>query len=249
MRQIRQILLWCSILVLPFAAGQAAAEPAALKVAVLEDAPPLAYRDATGQLTGFSIAVMQALCAEINARCDFQVTSFEHLVDDLASGHFDVAAVGLLNTPERREKMLFTRPVYRSQTLFFAKPGVRPGQPEIRVSTFKGSVQESYIRQQGWKSVGAQSADDMVEQLTAGVAQACIVPLMSSLSLRKNRAFLALGLEPVILPAPGFDNAASFGIALQRADLKPRLDKALDKIKVNGIYDRINSKFLPFRVD
>lgn len=249
MRQLRQFLVWCFFLLLPLAVTAAPGEQGALKVVVLEDAPPMAYRDAGGQLTGFSVAVMQALCAEMNARCEFDTRQFEYLLDDLASGHFDVAAVGLLNTPERRQKVLFTRPVYRSQTLFFAKPGVTPGQPEVRVSTFKGSAQEGYIRQQGWKSVGAQTAEDMVEQLVAGVAHACVVPLMSSLSLRKSRAFLQLGLVPVILQTPEFDNAASFAITPQRADLKPALDKALDRIKVNGVYDRINSKFLPFRVD
>ncbi len=249
MKQLWQVVLCCLFLVFSHAAAAAPGDAPVLRVAVLDDAPPMGFRDANGQLTGFSLAVMQALCAEIGRRCEFESRPFEYLIDDLASGHFDVAAVGLLNTPERRQRILFSRPVYRSQTLFFARPGVRPGQPEVRVSTFKGSAQENYIRQLGWKSVGAQTAEDMVEQLVAGVAQACVVPLMSSLNLRKNRAFLQLGLEPVVLPSVAFDSAASFGIAPQRADLKEALDKALDRIKVNGTYDRINSKFLPFRVD
>ncbi|MGE5470446.1 MAG: substrate-binding periplasmic protein [Bacteroidota bacterium] len=219
------------------------------KVAVLEDAPPLGYRDASGKLTGFSVAIMQAMCDEINVRCEFQPSSLEHLLDDLATGHFDVAAVGLLNTPERRRRLLFTRPIYRSQTLLFARPGMQPGQSTMRISTFKGSAQERYIRQQGWDAIGAQTDGEIVEQLTAGIAQACVVPLMTSLNLRKNGSFLKLGLEPTVLPAPDLESNASFALAPQHGELKAALDRALDKIKVNGVYDRINSKFLPFRVD
>lgn len=222
---------------------------APLRVAVLDDAPPVGYRDATGQLTGFSIALMRALCAEMAVPCEFEPSKLEHLVDDLAAGHFDMAAVGLLETPERRRKLVFTQPVYRSQTLFFARSGVRPGTPGVRISTFKGSAQERYIREQGWDLIGARSDGQMVEQLRAGVAQACVVPLMSALALQRNGQFLRLGLKYDVLQVPELESKASFAIAPQRAELKPRFDRALEKIKRNGVFDRVNSQFLPLRVD
>jgi ABC-type amino acid transport substrate-binding protein len=249
MRPGWRILVLGVALMFPWLIGAASAESQILKVAVLDDAPPLGYRDAAGKLTGFSVGIMQALCEEINVRCEFQATPFEHLLEDLAAGHFDVAAVGLLNTPERRQKVLFTRPVYRSQTLLFARQGMQPGQPGVRTSTFKGSAQERYIRRQGWDYIGAQTDDDIVEQIAAGVAQVCVVPLMTSLNLRKNRNFLKLGLEPIVFQVPELENNASFALAPQHLELKAALDRALDRIKVNGVYDRVNSKFLPFRVD
>lgn len=240
----RYVFLLCLTFGIPWAAG---AVP--LKVAVLDDAPPLGYRDAAGRLTGFSVSLMQALCSEMAAECEFEPVKLEHLVDDLAAGHFDVAAVGLLSTPERRQKIIFTKPVYRSLTLLFTRAGSKPGQPEVRVSTFKGSAQERYIRDRGWALIGAQSAEDMVEQLRAGVAQACVVPLMTGLDLQKNGGFLALGLKSSVLQAAELESNASFGIAPQKAELKGPLDKALENIKRNGIFDRINSLFLPFRID
>lgn len=224
-------------------------DAALLKVAVLDDAPPLAYRDASGKLTGFSVALMQALCAEMAEQCVFEAVKLEHLVDDLAAGHFDVAAVGLIATPERRRKVVFTQPVYRSLTLFFARPGLRPEMKKVRVSTFKGSAQENYIRGQGWDSIGAQTDEQMIEQLQAGVAQACVVPLMTGLSLQKNSQFLRLGLKYEVLRAAELESNASFAIAPQKAGLKPALDKALENIKRNGVFDRINSLYLPLRID
>lgn len=245
----QRLLAGCLVLLLSLGAGSVMAGPLMLKVAVLDDSPPLGFRDGNGQLTGFSISVMRALCAEMAMHCEFETRRLEHLIDDLAAGHFDVAAIGLLNTPERRQRIAFTKPVYRSLTLLFARPGVKPGQPGVRLSTFKGSAQERYIKAQGWDFVGAQTDLEIIEQLRAGVTQACIVPLMTSLNLQRSPKFLQLDFEMSVLNLPELDTNASFGISPARPELKMHLDKALERIKLNGTYDRINSQFLPFRVD
>ena len=49
-------------------AGHAAAAP--LRVAVLENSPPMAFRDAAGRLTGFSVEVARAVCAEMKVQCE-----------------------------------------------------------------------------------------------------------------------------------------------------------------------------------
>lgn len=245
----RLVLALCCGLLPALPGGMAWAESQPVfKVAVLDDAPPLAYRDAGGNLTGFSYSLAQAMCVELNVHCQFEVTKLDYLVDDLAAGHFDFAAVGLLNTVERRQKILFTRPVYRSVTMWFARPGVQPDQAGVRVAVFKGSAQERYALSQGWRTVAAQTDVQMVEQLAAGVVQVALAPLMTSLNLQKHGKFLQLGLRSTVLSAPELEGNACFGIAPGRADLKLRLDEALDKIKRNGIYDRINSLYLPFRV-
>ena len=220
-----------------------------LRVAVLDDAPPLAYRNSKGSLTGFANEIMRALCTEMQASCEFVPVSLERVIDELAAGYFDVAAIGLLATPERQQKILFTRPVYRSMTMFFAREGVKPGQRNVRLSVFKGSVQENYARREGWDYVGAVSESDIVEQLEAGVSRYCLVPLMTSVSLQRNPRFAALGLQAQLLPVSELSGDAAFGVAPGRWVVKDAIDQALDRIKRNGVYDRINSQFLPLRVN
>ena len=72
-------LVWCLL------AGMAQAQPQPIRVAVLENAPPLGYRDAEGNLTGFAINIARALCAEIGARCEFEATRLESLIERLAA--------------------------------------------------------------------------------------------------------------------------------------------------------------------
>lgn len=244
----RTFALWLSMASC-LSAGTVGAEPGTLKVAVLEAAPPLGYRDTSGKLTGFAIGVARALCTEIGAQCEFEVTRLESSVDGVATGRFDFAAIGLLITPERSQKVLFTKPVYRSVTLWVGRAGTQPGDPGARISVFRGSAHESYAKLQRWQVIGAMNEAEMIEQLTAGVTQGAIVPLMTSLGMQRNPVFQQLGLNASVLPQPELAGNAAFAINPRRAELKAQLDGALDSIKRKGIYDRINSEFLPFRVE
>lgn len=248
LNRLRPLLL-CFNLLLAVLSGTVQAEVPALRVAVLDNSPPMSYRDANGKLTGFSYAVMSAICDELRVRCDFQVTTLERVVDAVAQGEFDVAAVSLLDTPERRSKVLFAKPYFRSLTLWFAPPGVAPGHPGVRIAVLKGSAQERYAIQQNWLVVGVPTNGQLGEPLTAGVAQAAIIPMSTALNLQKNKKFQQLGFASVVMNAPELAGDASFGINPRRPDLKEAIDEALERIVRNGVYDRINTQFLPFRVN
>lgn len=240
---LRQLLVsLCLLIALPASAQT-------IKVGVFDDAPPLAYRDDKGTLTGFTVAIAEALCAELKLRCELQVVRLETVIDDLAAGQLDVAAVGLLNTPERRKRIAFTKPVYRSTTLWFARPGVKLDAPGVRIAVFKGSAQERFAQAKGWQTVGAITDADIIDQLAAGVAQAGIAPLMSSFNLFRNPRFLKLGLSTQVFSTPELDTQASFGLNPRNLELKEALDRGLDTIKRNGVFDRINTQFLTLRVD
>ncbi len=233
---------------LSLGAGPSQAGDRVLKVAVLENSPPMAYREADGHLTGFSIEIIRALCEEMQVRCELAATRLDRVIDSLAAGEFDIAAVSLLDTPERRKRILYAKPYFRSVTLWFARPGVMPGDSGLRVAVVKGSAQESYARAQGWDTVGVPTNGELAAPLLAGIAQAAIVPMNTSLNLQKDKAFQSLGMVSTVMVAPALVGNASFGISPQRPELKDAVDGALERIKRNGVFERINSQFLPFRV-
>ena len=79
-------------------AGGVTAAEEKLRVAVLENSPPMSYRDTDGRLTGFSAEIIRAVCAEMQARCELQPILLERVVNALVSGEIDIAAVSLLDT-------------------------------------------------------------------------------------------------------------------------------------------------------
>jgi ABC-type amino acid transport substrate-binding protein len=208
----------------------------------------MAYRDEQGKLTGFSVEIARAVCAEMAAECSFRTMVLGHVIDALAGGEIDIAAVSLLDTPERRERILFARPYFRSVTLWFARSGVKPGDRGIRVAAVKGSAQEAYSRRQGWNTVAVPTNGELGAPLIAGVAQAALVPMNTSFALLKDPEFVRLGLDSTVMKASELVGAASFGINPRRRDLKEAVDRALEILERNGTYERINSRFLPFRV-
>ena len=231
-----------------FAATVAHSAATALQVAVLENSPPMAFRDAAGRLTGFSVEVARAVCAEMKVRCEFQVMVLDRVVDALAGDEIDIAAVSLLDTPERRRRILYAQPYFRSITLWFARPGVEPGQRGLRVAVVKGSAQETYARKQNWDTVSVQTSGELGAPLLAGIAQAAIVPMNASLNLQSSKEFQRLGLAATVMTAPDLVGNASFGIKPRRPEIKVAVDDALEHIKRNGVYEHINTRFLPFRV-
>ncbi|HEX6736036.1 MAG TPA: transporter substrate-binding domain-containing protein [Azonexus sp.] len=220
-----------------------------LRVAVLDNAPPMAFRDSSGRLTGFTVEVARALCQEMRATCNLQATKLNRVVDELVAGEVDFAAVSLLETPERRAHILFAKPYFRSVSLWFARAGIKPGDSGIRVAVVSASAQERFARSRGWETVAVPTNGELIEPLRVGIAQAAIIPMGTGLGLMKNDLFRQLELISTVMNEPELSGDVAFGISPRRADLKEPLDNALDRIKRNGIYDRINSQFLPLRVN
>lgn len=242
-------LLLCFVLPVGMAAGvEPSVSGQTLRVLVLEDAPPLSYRDRSGQLTGFNVEIVRALCREMQVRCQFDVTTQEAVVDAVGEGKADIAGVGLQETPERQGKLILAKPHYRSLSLWLAQRGVQPGQPGVTVAVVSGSEQEGYARRQGWATLAVSTWGGLGNPLVAGRAQAAMAPMISALNLQKSEAFRQLDLVPVVMRIPELAGDIAFGISPRRPGLKEEINAALDRIKRNGTYDRINSRFLPFRV-
>ena len=230
-------------------AATAGDERTIVRVAVLDNSPPMAFRDAQGELTGFSVAMIRILCEEMKINCVLQATSIERVLDQVAAGEVDIGAVSLLETPERRARVIFAKPYFRSISLWFAKPGVLPTQSGVRVAVVHGSAQERYALGKAWNVVTVHSNGDLGEPLVAGKAQAAIIPMATGLSLMKRPDFSNLGLVTTVMNEPELTGDTSFIISPRFPELKAQMDMALDRIKRNGVYDRINSQFLPFRVN
>jgi ABC-type amino acid transport substrate-binding protein len=224
------------------------AHAGALRVVVPEDAAPMAYRDDTGRLTGFSVEIARALCEEIRVTCQFEITPQQELRERLLQGKADMAASSVFEVPEQRGKLIQANPYYRSLSLWLGGMDVPPGRQGLRVAVVNGSIQEDYARRQGWETRAVRSSGELARALISGEAQAALVPMIVALHMQKNEAFRRLGLAPTVLRAPELGDDVSFGISPRRPELRHEINAALERIKRNGTYDRINYRFLPFRV-
>jgi polar amino acid transport system substrate-binding protein len=82
-----------------------------LKVGSDTTYPPMETVDpATGQIVGFDIDVVNAICAKINCKAEFVTTAWDGIFGALQQGGFDLVASGVSITDERKQTMDFSDP-------------------------------------------------------------------------------------------------------------------------------------------
>lgn len=219
-----------------------------LRVAVIGNSPPMSYEDERGRLVGFNIEMAEALCQTMRVRCKLQQVSIGNVIDALVAGEADFAAVSLLVTPERQQKVIFSKPYYRSQSIWLAQATNRPGTPGITVGAVRGSAQARHVEAEGWKSLFVEHHRELPALLAAGTVDAVLVPMPTALQLLQDKALQGRNIGPGVLPAPQLSGDVAFSISPQRPDLQARIDAAIDAVKSDGRFDRINTKYLPFRL-
>ncbi|MFE0015095.1 transporter substrate-binding domain-containing protein [Mesorhizobium sp. NPDC059054] len=90
-----------------------------LKVGSDTTSPPMESVDtATGQIVGFDVDVVNAICAKINCKAEFVTTGWDGIFAALDQGNFDLVASGVSITDERKKAMDFSEPyIVNSQAI------------------------------------------------------------------------------------------------------------------------------------
>jgi polar amino acid transport system substrate-binding protein len=74
--------------------------------------PPFEYVDETGNVVGFDVDLVDAICERINCVAEFQTTAWDGIFAALAAGEFDMVASGVSITPERAQVVEFGDPYH-----------------------------------------------------------------------------------------------------------------------------------------
>jgi len=72
--------------------------------------PPYEYTNDKGEITGYSVAIMQSFAKHLGVKPEFQKTAFSGILPGLISGSFNAEGSTLNITAERAKKVLFTVP-------------------------------------------------------------------------------------------------------------------------------------------
>ncbi|KQX42316.1 transporter substrate-binding domain-containing protein [Ensifer adhaerens] len=105
-----------------------------LKVGSDTTSPPMESIDpATGQVVGFDVDVVNAVCAKINCQAEFITTGWDGIFAALDQGSFDLVASGVSITEERKKAMDFSDPyIVNSQAVL-----MRADDQGITLDAFK----------------------------------------------------------------------------------------------------------------
>ncbi len=74
--------------------------------------PPFETVDEAGNIVGFDIDVVNAICERVNCVAEFRTTAWDGIFPALAAGEFDMVASGVTITAERALVVDFTEPYF-----------------------------------------------------------------------------------------------------------------------------------------
>jgi lysine-arginine-ornithine-binding protein len=221
--------------------------------------PPFNYVDGDNGLQGFEIDVAKALCAELRATCSFTSDDWDSLIPDLKARKFDAIVASLEITEERRQKVAFTRPYYRTPAVFMGRTDspVTDVSPEalkgLRLGAMENTVYSAYLqdRYQPGSTVRLYANQDEAS-LDLALGRIDLV-LGDKIALAE---WLKRGREAsccrFVADAPRDPEAfgEGYGIGLRHHDqtLRTQLDEAIVAIQADGTYERIRARYFPFDI-
>ncbi|WP_336365890.1 transporter substrate-binding domain-containing protein [Marinobacter sp. C2H3] len=224
------------------------------EVRIAFDVPyePFEYKDENGNLTGFEVELATAMCQEMQAKCDFVIQSWDGMIPGLLARKFDAIMSSMSITPERAERVNFSKPYYNTPGGWFARKGFDAdvtSKDEMKgkiIGVQRGTTMDTYATETfgGIATIKRYTtADDMVLDLEGQRLDVVFVdyPVGEQTILTKD-AFVEVG-KPVKL-------GEGVGVAMRKrdTDLADKVNAALDKIKEDGTYDAIMKKYFAYDV-
>ena len=269
-RKLKFTALALSLSVAVFNTSQAAG---VLKIGTDGGAEPWTFTSAAGDVMGFDIDVGNEVCKRIEVECEWIVTDWNGIFPALDLGKFDMIMAGVSETEERKKSMDFTRSYALSLVAFAAKEGAGAGSYNssldvINLDDLNAEAQAELDKMKtalGGMSVGIQSGANsigFIEEYFGDMEMREYEKLETrDLDMQAERIHLGMGgtsywdkvkkKEEVDITSfgPKFGGGILGGgiaapIKKGNADLKAKVDAALDSMIADGTMSKLAVKWL-----
>lgn len=219
--------------------------PMNIKIATESSYKPFSYTDADGKLIGYEIELVDALCAQMKAKCEVISQDWDGLIPGLNAQKFDAIIAGMSITPERKEVVEFTDPYFHTGIILIGKKG-----DDISVADLKGqpiASQRSTVASQYLQDEHAEAdvklydtQDNAYLDLTSGRVRAMMSDKVTGIDWLKTDA----GKNYEVKGQEISTDEDAMGIAFRKGDpLVAKFNKALAELKDNGTYDQITGSY------
>lgn len=201
----------------------------------------------TGELEGFEIDLVKALCAKMGKEPEITMYKFDGILPAVLANTVDFAAAGLAITEERAKKVLFTNPFYKSGISV-----ILPIDSDLKVEKFedlKGatiSVQMGSISHDKAKTIPDakittfdQSPDAILNMIQGG-SQAAINSKASTDYMIATRPALKKQVKRLDVTQGSY---MAMIVPKNRPEMRDALNKAMVEIMADGTYDKIHQKW------
>jgi arginine/ornithine transport system substrate-binding protein len=220
--------------------------------------PPFNLVDKSGQVQGFDIDIAKALCKEMGMEYEFKVQDWDGLIPGLLAKKFDVIIASMSITDERKQKVDFSNKYYQTPARFVAKKGTgitvsKEGLKGKKVGVQRATIHENFVRDMFGDAVTIKAyatQDEANMDLVSGrvdlvIADATVL-LGGFINTDAGKRFEFVG--PSYVDKKWFGDGVGIAVRKGDNDLRQKLNKAIDAIRANGVYQKINAKYFDFDI-
>ncbi|AVJ56705.1 hypothetical protein C5610_10665 [Idiomarina sp. OT37-5b] len=199
-----------------------------------------------GELTGFDVAVINAIYAKLDEPLELNQYDWDNVVSLLRYGELDIA-IGMEATAIRQQYFDFSTPYYeRRPTLFILSSNQQIENVRDligkRISGDRHSALETHLVELGLRDAirieQASSKKEAMAQLAVGEVEAVIMP-------QRVAHYLAAqyGLELKILWQPKEVTPVAMAVNKGNQELLNKLNQALAALEQDGTLDRLRKQW------
>lgn len=217
-----------------------------LKIGTNADFAPFEFQDVNGkEYIGFDMDLIRAVAKEMGYKAEISNINFDGLIPALESGNIDVIISGMTINDERKKKVNFSAPYYKSGLTIIVK------DDNTEIAEFKDLAGKRVAVQIGTTSAAEvkkiegvivkeynSSADTFMELKAGGVDAVVNDRPVNDYYIMKS------GVKN-IKALPDLLTSEDYGIAVNKKNeaLLKEVNTALEKLQKNGDYDKIFKKW------
>lgn len=209
--------------------------------------PPFEFANKDNKYVGIDIDILKAVAKEEGFQVQIKPVGFNAAVQSVEAGQMDGVIAGMNITPERKAKLNFSNPYYKSGVVMAVDKNshikdfkqLKGKKVAIKTGTAGADYANSLKKKYGFRTVTFDDSNNMYQDIVTNNSVACFEdqPVM------QYGIHHGINLKIVTQPA----NNGNYGFAVlknRNQELITKFNDGLKKIKANGTYNRIIAKYL-----
>ena len=251
------------VLALAIAAGTVQAKDwKVVRIGVEGAYPPFSWVTPDGELKGFDIDIAKALVAAMGAEVKLIPQDWDGIIPALLARKYDAIVASMSITEERKKKVAFSDKYYNTPGKFVCKKGamkdftraeVAQATKGKSIAVQRATIHDRFVTEQGGEGVKVKrygTQDDAYLDLVAGRVDMLLADSVAIddgfLKKPEGKDFQFIG--PDLSEVEYFGEGAGIAIRKQDTDLVEMFNKAIQKIRQDGTYKKIQDKYFDFNV-
>ena len=256
---MKKLLIFIITLSIVFSTGNLFAKDwKKIRVGVEGAYPPFSFVKPDGELDGFDIDIAKALVKAAGGEIKLVSQDWDGIIPALLARKYDCIIASLSITEERKKKFAFTKKYYEAAARFVARKGSigtfsKSALKGKSIGVLRSTIHDTYLsdnysnivkikRYGTWDEVYLEMISGRLDLFLAdGIAAS-----LGFLQKDQGKDFEFVG--PAMSDPKWFGEGIGIAVRKQDKELVAILNKAIDQIRADGTYTKIQNKYFNFDV-